>query len=117
MTGVGLPLAGSWTQMLPSPGAKINFPATGGAGGGVPSNSDVRTGGRSKVAEGRINSLVRDALGEFELHAVRKRNEITKSEIARIIKGIVLCGERKYSTGTFSGWQSEHFAYNDSSES
>lgn len=69
MTGVGLPFAGSWTQMLPSPGAKINFPSSGGAGGGVPSNNDAAMGGRSNVAEGRAKSCVEGVLEFAELHA------------------------------------------------
>lgn len=57
MTGVGFPLAGSWSQMLPSPGAKINLPLTCGGGTGVPPNRELRTGGRSMVADGRTKEL------------------------------------------------------------
>lgn len=86
----------------------MNLPAIGGAGGGVPSSNEVRTGGRSNVAEGRANACVGAAAG-VELHAARNRQRMTKSARMRNIVAGTACGAKssiahvKFQVGKVTG--------------
>src|SRR5436190_16872765 len=103
--------------MLPSPGAKINLPVSGGAGGNSPLAKEGRTGARSSVAEGRAKSCVEGVAASPPPHPARIAVVITKNVRIRNIvasndgrSAIVSCGPQN--TPKFSGWQSPHFGYN-----
>ena len=109
-----MPVTGSWTQMLPSPGAKINLPERAGAGAKVALAEGVLTGARSNVADGRAKPPVAVGLGALPPQAAKRVKVIIQRKIARIIgtgvfaEGFSIAYSQKIQIGK-AGW----FAYNN----